>query len=61
MNNGDSVQTRIRLAHALQRLRSEPRSGERRTFNRRQRALAPWTGFIERRKQADRREGDRRG
>ena len=58
--NGDSVQTRMRLAHALERLKSEPRSAERRTFNRRKRELAPWTGFVERRKSADRRQGDRR-
>jgi hypothetical protein len=60
MTNGDTVETRTRLAHALRRLQNEPRSSERRADERRQRQLAPWNGFVERRAMLDRREAERR-
>ncbi|MBV8491213.1 MAG: hypothetical protein JO199_11855 [Candidatus Eremiobacteraeota bacterium] len=60
MTNGDNPATRERLAHALRRLQSEPRSTDRRSEDRRQHQLAPWKGFVERRLINDRRLAERR-
>ena len=60
MNHKLSPETRERLAHALARLQSEPRSGDRRALPRRRAVLPDWLIIEERRGTDERRRTDRR-
>jgi len=60
MNHKLNPETRDRLQHALARLQAEPRSGERRSLERRIAEVPEWLLIDDRRTLAERRTNNRR-